>query len=285
MRLAYSISAYKAPEQFAWLLEAIWHPDDVVVVHVDAKTPKPVFEALQAAAAGRSNVRFIGREPVVWMGRGLVQAELRAIRAALDMAPDFGHLITLSGQCYPLKPRSEIVAELAAKPEVNHVALMPLAEQPFHVRRRLRLMTFERDGRLWKTPLPRPLPRRLPFAWKGSWWRVLSRDFCRWLVDAPETKAYWAYLQNVQAPDELLFQNLIMASPFKDRVEPSNRHFILWSGQGGSPLTLGTAHYDAMLASGMWFGRKFDLGVDRMILENLARHVGAPIPERLGAAA
>ncbi|MCB1884407.1 MAG: hypothetical protein KDG89_10505 [Geminicoccaceae bacterium] len=283
MRLAYSISAYKLPGQFRWLMDAIWHPDDVYAVHVDAKTPPEVLAAFEAAAAGRPNVRFIAREPVVWMGQGLVNAELRAIGELLRMAPDFGHLIALSGQDYPLKPRHEIAAALASTPDLNYVRLDPLRDLPFHVRRRPYLFSFEHGGRLVKTPLPRPIPRGLKIAWKGSWWRVLSRDFCAWLTDAPETKAYWRFLKNVQAPDELFFQNLLMASPFRDRVVPQGRHFVLWPGDSGSPLTLGTAHEAAMLASGQWYARKFDATVDADILARLAARIGAPAPRRKAA--
>lgn len=277
MRLAYSISGYKLPNQFRWLMEAIWHPDDVFAVHIDAKTPASVFEAFRAAGAGRSNVRFVSREPVVWMGGGLVRAELRAMDTLLRMAPDFSHLVSLSAQDYPLRPRDEIVAALAAEPDLNHITCVPLRDLPFHVRRRPYFVCFEWGSRLIKTPFTRPIPPNLGIAWKGSWWRVMTRDFCTWVLTAPETRSYWRFLRHVQAPDELFFQNLVMASPYRERVA-RNRHFVVWPGDSGSPLTLTSAHKERLLTSDLWFARKFDETVDRSILETLAARIGAPVP-------
>jgi len=279
MQLAYSISGYKLPGQFRWLMEAVWHADDVFAVHVDANTPAAVFRAMQRVAEGRPNIHFIAREPIAYMGAGLIRAELRAIRHLLETAPRFDHLISLSMQDYPLKPRAAIVAELEAAPGLNHISREPLAELPFHVRRRPHLWSFEWRGRLVRTPLPRPIPRDIRIAYKGSWWRVLSRDFSEWLVRSPLAARYLAFLENVQAPDELFFQNLVMASPFKDRLADRNRHLALWSGRSGSPETLTMAHAERLLASPLWFARKFDENVDRAILHLLARHIGAPVPE------
>lgn len=286
MSLAYSISAYRLPGQFAWLMAAIWHPDDLFIVHVDAKTPPDVLAEFIAAAGDRPNIRFLERETIVWMGAGLVRAELRAIRVALELAPGFSHLVSLSGQDYPLQPRDAIRAALAREPERNFVTCMPLAEQPWHVRRRPFLLAFERSGRLVRTPLPRPVPRGLRIAWKGSWWRILNRSFCAWLTTSPKTTAYLAFLANVQAPDELFFQNLIMASPFAATLADRNRHLVLWPGDSGSPLTLCAAQLPALEESRLFFARKFDHTRDVEVLHRLARRIGAvaPTPELAAAA-
>lgn len=285
MQLAYSISGYKLPRQFRWLLEAIWHEDDVFLVHVDARTPAATMRAFEEVAAGRDNVRFIARRKIVWMGMGLVQAELDAIAAAHRLAPDFDYLLSLSMQDYPLQPRSRIVAELEAAGGKNFISMEPLRDLPFHIRRRPHLLSFEWRDRLVKTPLPRLRPRDVAIDWKGSWWRVLSHDFCAWLLEAPETRRYAAFLRHVQAPDELFFQNLIMASPFRDRLADRNRHLVFWSGDGGSPDTITMAHRDKLESSPLWFARKFDETVDHDVLAWLAARIGAPVPSRAGLAA
>ena len=283
MRLAYSISGYKLPGQFRWLLSAIWHADDLYAVHVDAKTPAPVFEAMQAVArevaGGAGNIVFIERHSVVWMGTGLVKAEMDAIRHLLARPEGFDYLVSLSMQDYPLKSRAEIVAELEADPGLNYIRMLPMAEQPFDVRRRPWLMSFEHGEKLIKTPLPRPVPKDTPIRFKGSWWRVLSHDFCAWLADAPATARYLAFLAHVQAPDELLFQNLIMASPYKGTLADDYRHLVLWPGGSGSPSTVTMAQWHELESSSMWYVRKVDESVDRQVLEWLAGRIGAPVPE------
>ncbi len=278
MRLAYSISGYKLPGQLAWLMTAIRHADDLFVIHVDARAPADVFAAMRRAAGEAPNVLFIERQAITWMGISLVEAELRAIRAALDADPPFDYLISLSMQDYPLKSRAEIVAALEAAPGLDHVSRERLADLPFHIRRRPRLLAFEHRGRLVRTPIPRPIPKGLELTWKGSWWRVLSRATCEWLVDAPLTRRYLAFLRHVQAPDELFFQNVLVQGPRRDRLAARNRHFVAWSGKGGSPRTLTMAEAEQLLTSSLWFARKFDENVDRRVLELLATRVGADLP-------
>ncbi|MEZ5834952.1 MAG: beta-1,6-N-acetylglucosaminyltransferase [Geminicoccaceae bacterium] len=280
MRLAYSISGYKLPRQFEWLLNAIWHEDDHFAVHVDAKTDAPVFDAMRAAAAGRDNVRFIARERVVWMGMGLVNAEMRAIGDLMERDGGFDYLVSLSMQDYPLRSRKEIVAELEAAPGLNYIRMLRLDEQPFNVRRRPYLMSFELENRLLKTPLPRPVPASTPIRFKGSWWRVLSREFCEWLVHSPVTGRYLDFLRHVQAPDELLFQNLIMASPCKGMLADDYRHLVHWPGGSGSPDTVTMLQHDKLATSSMWYVRKVDETVDARILHALAERIGAPVPPR-----
>ncbi len=278
MRLAYSISGYKLPGQLAWLMTALRHEDDLFVLHVDARTPDGVHEALREAAGDGPNILFIERQPITWMGISLVEAELRAIRAALAADPPFDYLISLSMQDYPLKSRSEIVAALEAAPGLDHVTRERLDDLPFHIRRRPWLLAFERRGRLVKTPIPRPIPRDLELHWKGSWWRVLSRQTCEWLVEAELTQRYLDFLRHVQAPDELFFQNLLMQGPHRDRLAGRNRHFVAWSGTSGSPKTLTMVEAEELLATPLWFARKFDETVDRRVLELLAQRIGADLP-------
>jgi len=278
MRLAYSISGYKLPGQLAWLMTAIRHPADLFVLHVDARTPASVLDEMRGAAGEGPNVVFIERQAITWMGISLVEAELRAVRAALAADPPFDYLISLSMQDYPLKSRAEIVAALGAAPGLDHVTRERLDGLPFHIRRRPWLVAFERRGRLVKTPIPRPVPKGLELRWKGSWWRVLSRQTCEWLVQVDLTRRYLDFLRHVQAPDELFFQNLLMQGPHRDRLAERNRHFVAWSGIGGSPKTLTMAEAEELLASPLWFARKFDEKVDRRVLELLAQRIGADLP-------
>lgn len=284
MRLAYSISGYHRPDQFAWLMSAIRHADDLFVIHVDARTPAPVFAAMRAIAGDGDNVVFIDRQPITWMGISLVETEFRAIRAALAAEPVFDYLISLSMQDYPLKSRVEITRELAAAPGRDYLTFEPLAEQPFHMRRRPWLWSFEHKGRLVRTIIPRRLPGDLEIAWKGPWWRILSHQTCAWLATSPLTRRYLSFLKNVQTPDEFFFQNLIMQGLGKARLADGYRHFIAWSGSSPSPETITMARARELLASPAWYARKFDATVDSEILVRLASRIGADLPAHARAA-
>jgi len=285
MQLAYAISGYKQPGQFRWLLGAIWDERDVFAVHIDARTPPPVFDAFRRIAGERRNVLFVPRRPVVWMGNGLVEAWMDSVRLLLEQAPGFSHLINLSMQDYPMRRREALLDELARTPGQSFVSREPLAGLPAHIRRRPRLWCFEHRGRLVRTPLPRLLPRELKLAWKGSWWHVLTRDAAAWLVTDPVPRRYLDFLRHTQAPDELFVQNALMDGPFAGRLADRNRHFVLWPGGNPSPCTLTMVHHDQLADSPMWWARKLDETADRPLLERLAQRIGAAVPEVLGDAA
>jgi hypothetical protein len=277
-QLAYAISGYKQPGQFRWLLAAIWDPRDVYAVHIDAKTPEPVFEEFRRIAGERRNVFFVPRRRVAWMGAGLIDAWMDSASLLLRQAPQFSHLINLSMQDYPLRDRESLLGELARAPGLNFVSREPLAGLPWHIRRRPWLWCFEHGDRVVRTPLPRLMPRGLHIAWKGSWWHVLTREAVAWLTTATQAQRYLAYLRYTQAPDELFVQNALLGGPFADRLADRNRHLVLWPGDSGSPYTLTMAHHDQLATSPMWWARKLDESVDRTLLKRLAARIGAPVP-------
>ena len=59
MRLAYSISGYKDPAQFAWLIGAIADARDVFIIHVDAKSPPSIHQGFRDIAKACPNIYFI----------------------------------------------------------------------------------------------------------------------------------------------------------------------------------------------------------------------------------
>lgn len=78
MSLAYIITAYKQPSQFARLMDVLWHPDDHFAVHVDAKTsPRSTgssFWPPRAAAISSSSRRFR------WCGAASASAKPNGMR-------------------------------------------------------------------------------------------------------------------------------------------------------------------------------------------------------------
>ena len=89
---------------------------------------------------------------------------------------------------------------------------------------------------------------------------------------------YERFLRNVQAPDELIMQNLIMDSPFRDTVTGDNQHLVVWPGGSGSPATLTSADLPLIESSEKLFARKFDHNIDRAVLQHLAARIDAPEP-------
>ncbi len=97
MRLAYLIATYQPESEFEWLLNAIYDPNDVFLVHIDKKTPDHVYDNFKTIVGDRPNVRFMPRVSVVWGCWGLCQVELNAMAMLLDWNDEWRYFINLSG--------------------------------------------------------------------------------------------------------------------------------------------------------------------------------------------
>ena len=65
----------------------------------------------------------------------------------------------------------------------------------------------------------------------GSQWGMLSRAFCDWAAKASPREAGYSTLKMTFAPDELLMQQMIMASPFRDTLVNDNKRFVRFGGR------------------------------------------------------
>jgi hypothetical protein len=271
MRLAYVITAYRQPGQFARLLDAIWHPEDSFAVHVDAKVSDALRRDFEAAAAGRPNVRFVEPLEVTWGGYSLCEAEWRGLTSLVERG-EWDYLMNITGQDYPLMTRARMVEELSRRPGANYVDVRRLADLPPHFRRRSRWLCWERDGRVLRLPIPNLPPKGFRNDWYGIGFHVLGRGFCEWLVETPLMAACRSHFSRTWHPHEHWLQAMIMASPFRDTVIPDNKRFLRWVG-GGNPAVLTMAELPQIEASGAFFGRKFDDGVDSAVLDALDRRL------------
>lgn len=283
-RLAYFVMVHHKPYQFEWLLRAIWTPDDLFLVHVDLKSRlglkkdrRGLMREVRRICAGRPNVVLMRSRPTNWGGWSLSRVLLDAIRRALGDPVPWSHFVNLSGQCYPLKPIDRIRDELLAAGDRVHVELRPIADEPpddWHHRWSPMVETPLRALRL---PGRRKPPPGLTVDHKGSQWVVLPRAFCEWAADAPVTRRVGRYLRRLLLSDELVMQALVVNGPWADRVAPFYGRAIYWPG----PKVLTRDDLDRVRASGAWWGRKFDAGVDAQVLHALARLNGfdsGPVP-------
>lgn len=62
-----------------------------------------------------------------------------------------------------------------------------------------------------------------------------------------------------------------MMSPYK-KIE-DDLHYVDWSEGKSSQRTFKSSDYEAITHSGKLMARKFDIGIDKRILDNLTDHV------------
>lgn len=113
MRIAALVMAHKNDDQVGRLIDRLAHPDVDVFLHLDAKwdLSQDRIDRLCTLNGGRVYLtRRVSVEPMTYLS---LTAELVLIEEA--MGRDYGYLMLLSGQDYPLKPVDSIVEELAGE--------------------------------------------------------------------------------------------------------------------------------------------------------------------------
>lgn len=254
------------------------HPRVDVFVHVDRKFEEAPFLCDGAIPVER-------RVEINWAGFGIVEASLNWLEQARKREHYHTHVL-LSAQDYPVKPVEEIVAILDA-----HEGERVQIEEPegdytwrwrrFHVPDRHGVRGFVDRCRkaLWYRDRPvRTLPKGFSHAVGSTYW-VLGPQAVDWLLDTLRNRPDIVdFFRNTFAPDEMFFQTMFAASPFKDRLAP-NLHWIDWSAGGAHPKLLLEEDFDRIASSGACFARKFDDRTDGGILDRIDRELLGKGPE------
>jgi len=73
--IAYFLMVHRFPEQFKRMFEAIYHPNNHYLIHVDQKAEVAVQEELEFFLKDFPNSYILKSEKVVWGGYSMVQSE------------------------------------------------------------------------------------------------------------------------------------------------------------------------------------------------------------------
>lgn len=105
----------------------------------------------------------------------------------------------------------------------------------------------------------------------GSQWWCLNDKTVRWIYDYLHRQPkYIKLFSHSLCPDECFFQTLVMNSPYVDSVKPY-LHYIKWEKGKSSPKTLTVSDYEDLKQTKKYIARKFDIDIDRQILERLGK--------------
>lgn len=228
---------------------------------------------------------FLPSISVTWGGCDLIDTELQAIKYALNNDPDWTHIVNLSAQDYPLISPENLRKKLTESSPTNYVLCNDINNVHWRIRKRPLFKYIERNGRRFFTPIPKLKPFDLSVRWVGPWWHILTRDFCTWMISDDKARRYVEYLRDAGMPDELLIQNIIMDSPFKDKLISSCKHEIIWRypdesiSSSARPNVLTINDLQQLENSDAFFARKFDHGIDREILAFLAKKNDFTVPD------
>ncbi|CAH9083240.1 unnamed protein product [Cuscuta epithymum] len=296
-RFAYLISGSKGDLEKLWrTLQALYHPRNYYVVHLDLESP--AVERLELASRIQKdhvftqvgNVDMITKANMVtYRGPTMVANTLHACAILLKKHLDWDWFINLSASDYPLITQDDLLYTFSGlKRELNfieHTSQLGWKEGQ-------RAMPLIIDPGLYqntKSDIFPATPRRdLPTAFRlftGSAWMVLSRafvEYCIWGWDNLPRTLLMYYTNFVSSP-EGYFQTVVCNAPeFVPTVVNSDMHYISWDVPPKQhPHTLTLNDTDKMVESNAAFARKFkhnDPVLDKIDGELLHRRNGSFTP-------
>lgn len=280
MRHAILIHAHRFPEQFGRLCSAIRHPDFDIYANIDAKSDIETFRR------EAPTVQFVSkRTNIKWGHWSQVKATLDSLKEIVGSGKDYGYVLFISGQDYPICPLDEIAETLRQRYGQEFIGSSSCVITDRKQYRRLEMRYTKRWVHFknkYLAILPNMVLRLLPDQkqyyplYKGSQWWNLTLECVRYIIAFCEANPHivQSYRHSL-CPDEIFFQSMLHASPFKERLVNHIFRYIDWSDGPTSPKTLDSSDYEAIVNSGAWFARKVDMQKDSRLLDMLDKNIAS----------
>ena len=275
VKIAHLILTHANPAQLERLLGRLHHEDAHVYIHLDLKTDIQPFLHL----AEDNQVFFIkNRVKVAWGGFSIVEATLNGFEELLASGRTYEYINLLSGQDYPIKSAGFIHDFFAKNPGKIFMHTLSVDDEWHEAKTRITEYHFVnysfpgwyRLQQLVNAIMPK---RKLPDGIKAmgrSQWFTATPDSLAYVLDYINTNKWVKrFFRYSWAADELIFQTILYNSPFMKDMVNDNLRYIDWSEKKASPKMLTMEDAPALLASDKLFARKFNMDVDKKILDYL----------------
>jgi len=276
MRFANIIIFHKNEASIDRLLKAMTHPDTDFYLHLDKKVNIEPYLYL----GKNQNTYFVeNRKNARWAGYSQVEAIINSLDQIIESKIPYDFVNLLSGQDYPIKPISHII-DVLSKNIGKSFMISETPPSPWWDEATVRFTKYHfsdygfrgkyRLGDLVSSILPeRKFPMEIqlyggPYA---AYW-ILSMDAAVYLHSllSKKDKLYW-FFKHTWAPDEFLFNTILMNSPFRDTIVNENYHYFSWEHGQSRPSILSVEDFLTLQQSLKFFARKFDPAVDEKILD------------------
>lgn len=304
------VSTLPPPPRFAYLisgsagdggmlrrtLQALYHPNNQYVVHLDAESSPEERLDLQNYVETHfvfrrfNNVRMITKANLVtYRGPTMVANTLHAAAILLKEGGEWDWFINLSASDYPLVTQDDLLHTFSYLPRdlnfIDHTSNIGWKEfqraKPVIIDPGL-YMSKKADV-FWITQR-----RSVPTAFKlftGSAWMALSRsfiDYCIWGWDNLPRTVLMYYANFISSPEGYFHTVVCNAHEFRNTTVNSDLHFISWDNPPKQhPHYLTRQDMQRMVDSNAPFARKFprdDPVLDRIDAELLFRNQDMLVP-------
>lgn len=283
-KMAYVILCHKNPEQINMLIDSLTNDSVEFFLHVDQKS------GIEADITHRNDIHLV-KEPIdVWWGHySQIECILKCF-ALIKEHGKFNYINIISGQDLPLAS-NEVILDFFKENQGNEFVKylqLPNASEtwgcyervsvyyPRFLISRTRRMAAIRM-RYIKVVMSVPFLQRrlgaLPKAlYKGSNWMSITGECMEFIMEFISTSPeYVRFFKNTLCGDEIFFHTIILNSAFKNNVQSEIKRYTDWETGPDYPRTLTIEDYERITHTGLecFWGRKFDLDIDRTIVQDL----------------
>ncbi|TKS70680.1 Beta-1,3-galactosyl-O-glycosyl-glycoprotein beta-1,6-N-acetylglucosaminyltransferase 7 [Collichthys lucidus] len=201
--LAFIVIVHKELELFVRLLRAIYMPQNVYCIHVDAKAPWEYQEAARKLVSCFKNTFLSSHsETVTYAGFSRLQADLNCMKDLAKSRIGWKKVVNLCGQDFPVKSNLELVRYMQSK-EWRERNMTPGVKQPVSMRYRTQIQHEEIIGShvaskgLKKGPPPHNLQ-----VYFGTAYYALTRAFVDFVLKSPIAHELLEWSKDTFSPDE-----------------------------------------------------------------------------------
>ncbi|XP_033916230.1 N-acetyllactosaminide beta-1,6-N-acetylglucosaminyl-transferase [Melopsittacus undulatus] len=202
--IAYVMTLHKEFETFEQLFRAVYMPQNIYCIHVDAKAPAHFHQAVRYLLDCFPNAFLASRaERVVYGGISRLRADLHCMRDLLASAVPWRYLLNTCGQDFPLKTNREIVRLLKGLGGKN---VTPGVLPPPHITSCTRYVHREGArhnalGQVFPLLHKAPPPHNLTIYF-GSVYVAVTRPFVEFVLQDQHVIDLLAWSEDTYSPDE-----------------------------------------------------------------------------------
>lgn len=281
---AYLIMAHNKFEQLEILLKLLDDSKHDFFIHIDKKAVDFNRERLSDSIK-YSKIFFVERTSVTWGGYSQINCELLLLKTATKEY-DYEYYHLLSGVDLPIKNKNEIYQFFHSSGNKNFLTcekeFIPFdrikyyyffqekvgRRRSFLSRLQSRFITLQKIFKVDRC-------RKKNIVWgKGGNWFSITDDLARYVL----TKEKWIrkVFSRTRCADEMFLQTIVLNSEYKNTLYVANEgysrnvRFIDWERRlNYGPHTFRVDDFDKIISSDCMFARKFDIDIDREIIEKI----------------
>lgn len=246
--LAFIVTIHKELDLFIRLLRAIYMPQNVYCIHVDAKAPQEYKVAVQNLVGCFRNIFLSSRsETVTYAGFSRLQADINCMEDLAKSKIHWKKVLNLCGQDFPTMSNLELVRYMQSR-EWRDRNMTPGVKQPARMSHRTRFQHKEIMGSyVWKLVLKKEPPPHNLEVYFGTAYYALTRPFVDFALTSSIAQELLVWSRDTYSPDEHYWVTLnhINEAPgsFPTGGWEGSIRAIKWSDQVGTSHDGCKGHY------------------------------------------